>query len=113
MEARQISHQCLQLKGASCTVPDRVRVCGVRVTPGPPFHMFMCIVRCVKWSERPVYRHAGTHPPLMPVKPPPTATGCTHHSHIQGTLPHCQRKFSGSGWPVLLWSRLFLSRSEL
>jgi hypothetical protein len=38
MEARQISHQCLQLKGALCTVPDRVHVWGVRVTPGPPFH---------------------------------------------------------------------------
>jgi hypothetical protein len=33
-----------------------------------PFIMFMCIVRCVKWSERPVYLHAGIHPPLTPVK---------------------------------------------
>ena len=38
MEAHQISRHCLQLKGASCTLPDKVHVWGVRVTPGPPFH---------------------------------------------------------------------------
>jgi len=67
----------------------------------------------VKWSELLVYCYAGTHPPLTPVKPPPTATGCTHHCHIQCALPHYFRNFSVSGWPVLQWSQLFLSRSEL
>jgi len=46
-----------------------------------PFIMFMCIVRCVKWSEQALYCHAGTHPPITPVKKP-TAAGCTHHCHM-------------------------------
>lgn len=56
-------------------------------------------------SLRSVHHQPGTHPPITPVKPPPTITYSTHQCHIESAWSHLHRKLSHSSRPILYLSR--------